>query len=348
MNPRLNVAIVGLGYWGPNRLRVLSELPDVDVSWICDANAERLQRAAERRAGPRSTTDLEVVLADKAVDAVVLATPVFTHHALATRCLEAGKHVFVEKPLAASSGEARDLVELAARVDRILFCGHTFLYSPPVQTIKEILDRGDLGDIHFISSSRVNLGPYRSDVSVIFDLGPHDLSILRYWLGMMPAHVGAVGRDAIQPGIADVAFLHLIFPDGLLAHVELSWLAPSKLRRTVIVGSEKMLIYEDGSPEPVRLFDSGIEYEDPEDFGQYQLSYRTGDIVSVRVDNTEPIVAEMADFVSAVLHGTMPISHSGVALDVIRTVEAAEASMSNEGRRVSIAAANRLIVGSEG
>ena len=336
MNKQLNVAVVGLGYWGPNRLRVLSDLSNVNVSWICDADASRLQKASRRYSSVRATTDLDVILADPAVEAVVLATPVFTHHALATRCLSAGKHVFIEKPLAASSGEAYDLVDLAESKDLVLFCGHTFLYSPPVKTVKEILDRGELGEIHFISSSRVNLGPYRSDVSVIFDLGPHDLSILRYWLGVMPSQVGAVGRDAIQEGIADVAFINLVFPDGLLAHVELSWLAPSKLRRTVIVGSEKMLIYEDGSPEPVRLFDSGIEYEDPEDFGQYQLSYRTGDIVSVRVDNQEPIVAEMADFVGAVLEGTEPISNTAVALDVIRTVEAAEASMSNEGRRVNI------------
>ncbi|MGI8727452.1 MAG: Gfo/Idh/MocA family protein, partial [Solirubrobacterales bacterium] len=246
------------------------------------------------------------------------------------------KDVFVEKPLAASSGEAQDLIELAKRQGRVLMCGHTFLYSPAVRTVKDVLDRGELGELYFISSSRVNLGPYRSDVSVIFDLGPHDFSILRYWLGESPEAVNAMGRAVIADDVSDVAFIDLSFPDGLLAHVELSWLSPSKLRRTVIVGSEKMLVYEDGAAEPVRLFDSGIEYHDPSSFGEYQLAYRTGDIVSLRVDTTEPIVAELEDFVSTLRNGTTPVSDPGVALDVIRTVEAAEASLRNAGSKVRV------------
>ena len=273
-----------------------------------------------------------------AVDAVVIATPVFTHHKLTTMCLEAGKHVFVEKPLAASSGEARDLLDLAEERERVLMCGHTFLYSPAVREVKELLDRGELGDLHFISSSRVNLGPYRSDVSVVFDLGPHDFSILRYWLDAVPSAVSAVGRDVITDGVSDVAFVDLTYPDGLLAHVELSWLAPSKLRRTVIVGSEKMLVYEDGSAEPVRLFDSGIEYQDPETYGEYQLSYRTGEIVSLRVEPKEPIVAELEDFLASVRTGSKPVSGPEVAIDVIRLVEAAEASIGDHGLNVPMSA----------
>ena len=328
------VAVIGLGYWGPNRLRALSELGDVRVSHICESDARRLQRFAGRYPDARASTDLAEVLADDEVEAVVIATPVFTHHLLASRCLEAGKDVFVEKPLAASSGEARGLLELAEKRGRVLMCGHTFLYSPAVRAVKGLLDRGDLGDLHFISSSRVNLGPYRSDVSVIFDLGPHDFSILRYWLDGVPSSVSAVGRDVITEGIADVAFIDLTYPDGLLAHVELSWLAPSKLRRTVIVGSEKMLVYEDGSAEPVRLFDSGIEYSDPETYGEYQLSYRTGEIVSLRVDPKEPIVAELEDFIASVRTGSKPLSGPDVAIDVIRLVEAAEASLSDAGLNV--------------
>ena len=328
---RLKVAVVGLGYWGPNRLRVLSEGGAVDVTWICDRDLERARKQSSRAPSARVTGEIGEVLADPELDAVVLATPVFTHHALASQCLRAGKHVFVEKPIAASSGEARELVGLSEEVDRVLMCGHTFLYSPPVRKVKEILEAGQLGELYFISSSRVNLGPYRSDVSVLFDLGPHDFSILRYWLGAMPERVSAVGRDVISNGIADVAFVDLSFGDGLLAHVELSWLAPGKLRRTVIVGSEKMLVYEDGSAEPVRVFDSGIDYEDPSTYGEYQLTYRTGDIVSLRVDAQEPIVAEMQDFITAVHDGTEPVSRSDVALDVIRMVEAAELSMNNAG-----------------
>ena len=330
-NRRLNVAVIGLGYWGPNRLRVLADGGAVDVSWICDRDPERARKQAPRVPEARVTSEIGEVLSDPKLDAVFLATPVFTHHALASQCLRAGKHVFLEKPIAASSGEASDLIELSAEVDRVLMCGHTFLYSPPVRKVKELLDAGALGEVHFISSSRVNLGPYRSDVSVLVDLGPHDFSILRYWLGASPERVSAIGRDVISNGIADVAFVDLIFPDGLLAHVELSWLAPGKLRRTVIVGSEKMLVYEDGSAEPVRVFDSGIDYQDPESYGEYQLTYRTGDIVSLRVDAQEPIVAEIDDFLAAVRSGHEPVSCGEVALDVVRTVEAAELSMRNAG-----------------
>jgi predicted dehydrogenase len=334
------VAVVGLGYWGPNRLRALSDLPGARTTWICEQDPTRLSRYADRYPNVRATTELADVLGDEEVDAVIVATPVFTHHRLTTMCLQAGKHVFVEKPLAASSGEAGDLVELARVSDLVVMCGHTFLHSPAVRAVKDLLDRDELGDLHFISSSRVNLGPYRSDVSVIFDLGPHDFSILRYWLGTPPSAVSAVGRDVITNGVTDVAFIDLTYPDGMLAHVELSWLAPSKLRRTVIVGSEKMLVYEDGAAEPVRIFDSGIEYRDPETFGEYQLSYRTGEIVSLRVDPTEPIVAELEDFVSAVRDGTALTSGPEVAIDVIEVVEAAEASLSSAGLTVPISSAS--------
>ncbi len=210
-------------------------------------------------------------------------------------------------------------------------CGHTFLYSPAVRRIKEILDAGELGDLHFISSSRTNLGPYRSDVSVLFDLGPHDFSMLVYWLGSTPERVSAMGRDVISEGVQDVAFVDLVFPDGMLAHAEMSWLAPSKLRRTVIVGSEKMLVYEDGTPEPLRIFDSGIEIGDTSNYGQYQLSYRSGDIVSLRVPAVEPITAELVDFRDAIATGEEPISDERMALDVIAIVEAAEASLAAGG-----------------
>jgi predicted dehydrogenase len=330
------VGVVGLGYWGPNRLRALADVPGARVSWLCDADGERLERASRRHPGVRSTRDYGDLLADPELDAVVLATPVFTHHELTLAALEAGKHAFVEKPLASSSEQASELVAAARERDLTLMCGHTFIYSPPVRRAKQIIDSGELGELHFISSSRVNLGPYRSDVSVLFDLGPHDVSILRYWLEDLPCRVSAVGRGVISPGVADVAFVDLTFDDGLLANVELSWLAPSKLRRTVVVGSKKMLVYEDGTAEPLRIHDSGIEYQDPETFGEYQLSYRTGDIVSLRVPATEPIVAELRDFVASLQAGREPVASSSLALDVIRTVEAAETSMGREGAPVDL------------
>ena len=343
-----SVAVVGLGYWGPNRLRALNEIMETKVSWICDSDIERLERHARRHPEILASANIADPLADPSVDAVVLATPAFTHHDLATRCLQAGKHVFVEKPLAASTAEAADLIDLAEERGLVLVCGHTFLHSPAVRAVKQILDRGDLGELYFISSSRVNLGPYRSDVGVIFDLGPHDFSILRYWLDSAPSSVSAVGRAVITDQVSDVAFIDLTFPDGLLAHVELSWLAPSKMRQTVIVGSEKMLVYQDGSAEPVRLFDSGIDYRDPETYGEYQLSYRTGDVTSVRVDVKEPIVSELEDFASAVRTGSDPVSGLDVAMDVLRTVEAAELSLSKSGLNMPLPTAPVLGAGRNG
>ena len=229
------------------------------------------------------------MLADPGVDTVIIATPVNTHYDLAAQALQAGKHVFVEKPLAPSSALADDLAQMASDRGLQLMCGHTFVYSPPVRAIKRMLESDTLGDIYFISSSRVNLGLHQRDVSVIWDLGPHDFSILLYWLSEMPTSVRAVGRDSIVPGIADVAFVTLTFASGIVANVELSWLAPSKLRRTVLVGSKRMVTYDDGAIEPVRVFDSGVVYKDPETFGEYHLSYRSGDIVSPKIESHEPL-----------------------------------------------------------
>src|SRR3954469_25642948 len=334
---RVNVGLVGLGYWGPNLLRALFELPDVEVSYICDLDPERLERFGRRYPSARPTRDFENLLADPHVDAVVIATPVFTHFGLASRALQAGKHVFVEKPLASTSAEAGELLELADSMDRAIMCGHTFLYSPAVREVKRIIQSGDLGEIYFISSSRVNLGLHQRDVSVVWDLGPHDFSILLYWMEEMPEWVGAVGRDSVVKGIPDVAFIDLGFPSGALSHVELSWLAPSKLRRTVVVGSQKMVVYDDSSSEPVRVFDSGVEYEDPETFGQYQLSYRTGDIVSPRLETTEPIAMELAGFLDGIRIGRAPEGNPALAANVVKLIEAAEASLEERGAPTQIA-----------
>lgn len=325
------VAVVGLGYWGPNLLRVLSDNPNVEVRWICDLDTERLTRYGRRYPAADVTTRFERVLNDPDVQAVIIATPVHTHYPLAAQALEAGKHVFVEKPLAQSSEMADDLAELAHERHRILMCGHTFIYSPPVRAIKKLLESGTLGDIFFISSSRVNLGLHQRDVSVIWDLGPHDFSILLYWLSELPVSVRAIGRDSIVRGIADVAFVTMTFASGVIANVELSWLAPSKLRRTVLVGSEKMVTYDDGTSEPVRVFDRGVVYRDPETFGEYHLSYRSGDILSPRVESHEPLSLELAEFIDSIRVGRQMEYHTALAQSVVRIVEAADRSMQNGG-----------------
>ena len=323
----LTVGVVGLGYWGPNLLRVIDELPNVDLRWLCDVDSERLAHFQARHRGARTTTRYDELLADDGLDAVLIATPVFSHHELATASLCAGKHTFVEKPLAPSLELADGLIQLARREARVLMVGHTFLYSPAVRDVKRMLDNGDLGEVYFISSSRVNLGLHQRDVSVVWDLGPHDFSILAYWLGETPSGVVGVGRDSIVPGITDVAFLTLTFPSGVLANVQLSWLAPSKLRRTVVVGSEKMLVYEDGAPEPLRIYDHGVVYQDPETFGQYHLSYRTGEIVSPKLDSYEPLAAELSDFLGAVRDGREMTDNLAIAHDVVRIAEAADRAL---------------------
>jgi predicted dehydrogenase len=339
-NPaEVRVGVVGLGYWGPNLVRVLVETPGVELAWISDLDASRFERLARRYPSARTTTDIEDLLNDGSLDAIALATPVNTHHPLARRCLEAGKHVLVEKPLAPSGEEALDLIALAETQQRVLMCGHTFLYSPPVRHAKQLLENGDLGDVLFVSSSRVNLGLHQKDVSVIWDLAPHDLSILRFWLDETPHTVSAVGRDSIVEDVPDVAFLNLQYPSRVLANVELSWLAPSKLRRTVIVGSKKMLVYDDTSSEPIRIFDHGVVYEDPETFGAYHLSYRTGDITSPRIDTVEPLGVEMKTWVGAIAAGQAPEGHVELARDVVLTAEAAERSLREGGQQVAVGGA---------
>jgi predicted dehydrogenase len=340
-NGPLSVGLVGLGYWGPNLLRVLAELPGVEVRWTCDLEPERLERFARRYPAVRRTTDVELLFHDDGLDALLFATPVFTHFDLAAGALRSGKHTFVEKPLASSTAMAQALLDLAEREQLVLMCGHTFLYSPPVCTVKELMRRQELGEIFFISSSRVNLGLHQRDVSVVWDLAPHDFSILLYWLEEMPVSVRAVGRDSIVPGVPDVAFVTLTYSSGLVANVELSWLAPSKLRRTVVVGSEKMVVYDEGTVEPVRVFNHGVVYRDPETFGEYHLSYRTGDILSPKLDSYEPLARELEDFTQAVRsHGTT-VAGGRLARDVVRLTEAADESLRRGGKEVAVSARAR-------
>jgi predicted dehydrogenase len=332
----VRVAVVGLGYWGPNLVRNLHEVRDAEVAWACDLREEALATLARRYPAVPRTTSYEEVLEDPTIDAVVLATPVSTHYELALAGLKADKHVLVEKPLAASSRQASELLGAAAERRLVLMPGHTFLYSPPVKMIHDILAAGELGDIYFISMSRVNLGIHQPDVSVVWDLGPHDFSILRYWLGELPTKVGATTRGCVTPNTPDVAFIHLSFESGTIAHVELAWLAPSKLRRTTIVGSKQMVVYDDTSNEPVRIFDSGANLRDPETFGEYKLTYRTGDIVSPKVGAAEPLALQLSDFCEAIRNGAAPRSSAELGLDVVRVTETVDRSLGLGGRPVRV------------
>jgi predicted dehydrogenase len=334
--PAPRIGVIGLGYWGPNLLRVLADIPEAELAWMCDLDPARLERFTARYPAVATTHRVDDVLEDPSVDAVVIATPVWTHFDLASRALRAGKHTFVEKPLAPSTEEADRLVAAASERGLTLMCGHTFIYSPAVRAVRQLISDGELGDVFFVSSSRVNLGLHQRDVSVVWDLGPHDFSILLYWLGELPTSLRAMGRDSIVPGIHDVAFITMTFPSGIVANVELSWLAPSKLRRTVVVGSEKMVVYDDGTVEPIRLFDHGVIYRDPETFGEYHLSYRTGDIVSPKLENHEPLGMELADFTRAVATGRPLEAHAQLAREVVSIAEAADESLRRDGAEVEL------------
>jgi predicted dehydrogenase len=288
--------------------------------------------------------DLDTALADPTVEAVVIATPPHTHYDLVRRALEAGKHVLVEKPLARRADEAAKLITLADHLGKALMPGHTFLYSPPVSKIRNLIKDGVLGDIYFITSSRMNLGKYQSD-GVILDLAPHDLSILLHWLDKPLTEVTASGCSVYQDGVHETAFLTLGFECGTRANVQVSWLAPRKMRQMIVVGSRQMAQYEDtAADDPVRIFDRGMDFaKPPANFGEYRLTYRTGDIVAPRIEPAEPLGLELKDFASAILEGTTPISNSRLGLEVVLGLEALERSLHARGRPVRVRSAEEAL-----
>jgi predicted dehydrogenase len=324
----LRLGVVGLGYWGPNLVRNLNANRRCESLVLCDRDPARLKRTAERYPGLDQTTDYSDLVNDPGISGIIIATDVMAHYPLAKAALEAGKHIFVEKPFASSVREASELVEIGEARGLVTMVGHTFLYSPPVLKVKEILESGELGELYFITSTRVNLGLHQKDVSVIWDLAPHDFSMLFYWLGAEPEEVQAFGSDYVLEGIPDVAFVDMRFPDGTIANVQLSWLSPSKLRRTVIVGSRKMLVYDDTEPdEKIKIYDRRVDIIEPASFGEYQLAYRTGDIVSPRLDTFEPLAAEMDDFLDCIESGGTPRSSGRGGLAVVRAIERADSSL---------------------
>jgi len=298
------------------------------VKYVCDKDRSRALKAGARFPSVTLTEDFSDVIADREVDAVLVATPIATHYELTRRALAAGKHVFVEKPMTSSGKEAEMLIALARERNLTLMVGHTFEYSPPVVKAKQLIDSGELGDIYYVSSSRVNLGLHQPDMSVIWDLAPHDFSILFHWLGEEATQIAAFGRSCVGNRVPDVAFVNLTFESGAVAQVQLSWLSPIKLRRTIVVGSRKMLMYDDTEAvEKVKVFDHGVSTPQPNSFGEFQLSYRTGDIVSPHLENSEPLQIEAKHFLDCVANGRRPQTDGLCGLRVVRALERAEASL---------------------
>ncbi len=329
----LLVGVIGAGYWGPNLVRNLSEAPGAEPVAVADLSEERLAPLRKRFPAVRMTTDHHELLDDNKIDAICIATPVGTHRAIAEEAFAAGKHVFVEKPLAGTVADAEAIVRAAERAGKTLMVGHTFVYNPAVVQVKGILDADGLGRVHYIDSQRVNLGLHQFDINVLWDLGPHDISITLYWLGEEPSWVQCMGACYVQPNIEDVVFLMIGFPSGAIAHAHLSWLAPNKLRTMTVIGSRKMVVYDDvQTVEKVKIYDHGVEKLSGEDL---RRSYRAGDIHSPRIDVTEALQLEMRHFIECVRDGKKPRSDGEVGLRVVRVLEAGMRSLRSGGARVA-------------
>ncbi|HTW41571.1 MAG TPA: Gfo/Idh/MocA family oxidoreductase [Solirubrobacteraceae bacterium] len=329
--PPVGVAVVGCGYWGPNLARNLSEISEFRLHALCDRDPGPLGALGRKHPQAQMVSDFDVLLSDAAVEAVVIATPPTTHAPLAKRALLAGKHVLVEKPLATSLSDGLELAELAASTGLILMPGHTFVYSPAVNTVHQLIQDGVVGDIHFVTSSRMNLGKYQRD-GVVCDLAPHDLSILLYWLQDRVVEVSALASCVFREGVPETAFMTLTFAGGTTASVQLSWLAPRKVRQMIVVGSRRMVQYDDtAADEPVRVYDRGMDVETPANFGEHQLIYRSGDVVIPRVEAHEPLRLELQDFARAIRTGQEPRSSLSLGLQIVAAIEVAGTSMNLNG-----------------
>jgi predicted dehydrogenase len=329
----VRVGVIGAGYWGPNIVRNLYEAPGAEAVAVADLSQDRLDAISKRFPALRVTTDYRELIDDPSIDAICVVTPVGTHRKLAEEAFAAGKHVFVEKPLARTVSDAEAIVRAGERAGKTLMVGHTFVYNPAVVVVKGILDAKGIGEVHYLDSQRVNLGLHQFDINVLWDLGPHDVSIALYWLDEEPEWVQCSGACFVQDGIEDVVFLMIGFPSGAIAHAHLSWLAPSKLRTTIVIGSKKMVVYDDNQAvEKVKIYDQGVERLESDEL---RRSYRAGDIHSPRVPMTEALQIEMRHFIECVRDGKKPRSDGEAGLQVVRVLELAMRSLRSGGARVA-------------
>lgn len=332
----LSVGIIGCGYWGPNLVRNFSETEGCRVASVCDLRPERLSALQLRYPAIRTTRDYRELVRDSAVDAIAIATPVSTHHDLALEAIRAGKHVLVEKPLAATSEQALRLMEEADRRGRLLMVDHTFIYTGAVRKIKEMVSRGDVGEIYYYDSVRVNLGLFQHDVNVVWDLAAHDLSIMNHILPSRPCAVSATGMSHIPGQPENIAYLTLFFEGRLIAHLHVNWLAPVKVRRTLIGGSQRMIVYDDLEPsEKVKVYDKGVTFNNnAESVYQMLIGYRTGDMWSPQLDITEALKTEAQHFIRCIEGREEPVSGADAGFQVVQILEAATLSMKDRGRLV--------------
>jgi predicted dehydrogenase len=331
----LRVGVVGYGYWGPNVVRNLHSLDSCEVVSVCDKNEAVLKRARRQYPAVQMTTDFSDILTSPDIDAVAIVTPVWTHFPLAKLALENGKHVFLEKPLTSTTEQAEDLIELADRKNLKLMVDHTFLFSGPVRKIRELVDSGELGALYYFDSTRVNLGLFQHDVNVVWDLAPHDLSIMDHLILERPEAVVATGGRHLN-GMADVGFITVYFPSNVIAHVNVNWLSPVKVRTTLIGGHNKMLVWNDlAADEKIRVYDKGVKITNKEELDRELLvSYRSGDVWAPRVEQTEPLRLELQYFIDCIVNDRLPFNDGAAGLRVVKLLEAADRSLQKRGRIV--------------
>ena len=333
----VQVGVIGCGYWGPNIIRNFYEAPEADLKMVCDLRQERLDHIQSRYPDLATSRNYHDMLKSE-IEAVVIATPVSTHHCLAMDCLRAGKHVLVEKPLAGNSADGLEMVITARELKKVLMAGHTFVYNPAVIALKEIIASGEIGRVYYINSTRVNLGLYQPDVNVIWDLAPHDISILNYILGLNPFSTSARGGMYVKKGTFDVAYLTLHYPENVMADLRVSWLDPCKIRRITIVGSKKMIVYDDIEPvDKVKIYNKGVDVQPYSDtFEEFHMAYRYGEEVIYPLNWQEPLRAECLHFLECIQEGRPSRSGGIEGLKVIQVLEAAQRSLLNGGSQEEV------------
>lgn len=339
MTKQIKIGVVGCGYWGPNLVRNFRSLPDCSLKVMCDIDMERLNHLSSLYPEVEGTDDFKHMLNGVGLDGVVIATAVKSHFSMARASLLAGKHVFIEKPMASSSAECEELVELAAKKGRVLMAGHTFLYSPAVRKIKQIVDSGDIGEIRYICARRLNLGLFQKDINVTWDLAPHDISIIQHIMGEQPVLVNCRGSANITPGVEDVTTMTLSFSKQRSAIIHSSWLDPRKVREMTIVGSKRMIVYDDVAPlEKIRIFDARVEVPPHYDtFAEFQYAYHYGDMYAPYIKQEEPLKTECQHFIDCIRNGTAPLTDGRQGLDLVRILEASSESLRLGGAPVSLA-----------
>ena len=334
----IRIGVIGCGYWGPNIIRNIVQIPHVEMRKVADLNVERLNHIKCLYPAVKVTTDYREIITDLEIDAVAIATPVHTHKHLTVESFKNGKHVFVEKPMAGSIADAETMVEMAFKKDLQLMVGHTFEYHAAVLKIKEIIDSGLLGDIYYINCQRLNLGLFQKDINVVWDLASHDISVILMLLGREPNHVMSIGSSHINPSVEDVATTTLEFDNNIIGFIQTSWLDPNKVRKMTVVGSKKMLVYDDiQTNEKIWIYDKGVEIPDRYDtFGEFSYAYHYGDIVIPRIENKEPLRSELSHFIDCIENGSRPITDGKNGLRVVKILEAAQRSIEQGGLKVSV------------